>query len=320
MFNLTPPNTNTNVVAKDIQEKNDKDFYSTIAGNWFTAKPYGFIVTLTDGKVYTMFLPISPSNLSISTPFATNMIPTLYGTVEEHSDVRYFDISIEGNTGLAPQFSSPYTIGTEKEDDKKTSKTKDKSTITSSGRTSFEVNETIKSDALGGFFSKTIAAVNQTVNKAAEAFTGSNKKNSAGFTADNTGYYAFHSLYKMLLRYKKDASGNGDKKPEKGKERNHPIIFFNFKDGNKYNVVIRNFTMRRSADNPMLYYYSIQMRGYKMTSTGVGKTETADADKLKSLGLDGVNGSTLLGDIKKRANSVKGVLGSAMGGLNVLGR
>src|SRR6185369_1371883 len=73
--------------------------YKVIKSNWFTAKPYGFKFTPRAGKAMTMFLPIAPSNLTISTGFATNAIPTLYGTVEEHSPVRYYDITIEGTTG-----------------------------------------------------------------------------------------------------------------------------------------------------------------------------------------------------------------------------
>src|SRR5689334_19686681 len=70
--------------------------YTLESQNWYSAKPYGFKASLRNGRSVVMFLPINPSNLTISTNFATNMIPTLYGTVEEHSEVRYFDITIEG--------------------------------------------------------------------------------------------------------------------------------------------------------------------------------------------------------------------------------
>src|SRR5690349_19439102 len=87
--------------------------YSLESQNWYSAKPYGFKASLRDGRTVVMFLPISPSNLTISTNFATNLIPTLYGTVEEHSEIRYFDITIEGTTGMAPKFVAPYIGGKE---------------------------------------------------------------------------------------------------------------------------------------------------------------------------------------------------------------
>lgn len=312
----------------NIEEQNSQDFYESLSDNWFIAQPYGFRITLSDNSSYTIFLPISPSNLQIRTNFATNMVPTLYGTVEEHSDVRYFDIAIEGTTGIAPKYSKPYQngvgFGIPAAD-----------TLFGNnpnpGRQSFSITKTIP---LGGFFSKTLGALAQAKKQALAVIDGSQKPNEVGLDTSATGYVAFHNLYKMLLRYKRDAAGippgggaslsgfaaQASSSVLSDERKTHPIVFFNYKDGNQYNVVIKDFTMRRSAENPMLYYYSISMRGYKLspTSGGVNAAE-AQAQRLKNLGLDGVEGS-LLGDIKQRANSAKGVLGSLAGGINVLGR
>lgn len=312
-----------------VSTENDNAFYTTIGGNWFVAQPYGFRITFSDNKSFVCFLPISPSNLTITTHFATNMIPTLYGTVEEHSDVRYFDINIEGTTGIAPKYVGVFK-GSGDDD---TDAIKGAAQSLDFGRQSFSISKTIP---LGGFFSKTLGALSAIKNNALDVIDGSNKPNETGVKESQTGYMAFHTLYKMLLRYKKDVSGVpvssggssiagaissfaasiGVKKERKV----HPIVFFNYKDGNQYNVVIRNFTMRRSAENPMLYYYSISMRGYALS--GLKGTVDIDnqAQRLKELGLDGVDGSSLLGDIKNRANAAKGVLGAAVGGINVLGR
>lgn len=298
--------------------ENNSAFYETKPENWYKALPYGFRINFSTGTSYSVFLPISPSNLTISTNFATNMVPTLYGTVEEHSDVRYFDIVIEGTTGVVPKFVNPQSSASEAQS----------GGSPNPGRQSFSVGSKI---ALGGFFSKTLGALNQIKTKALDVIDGSQKPNEPGFSDSETGYLAFHNLYKMLLRHKKDAAGvpiSGTSgflgglsaltgvKPER---KAHPIIFFNYKDGNQYNVVIKNFTMRRSAENPMLYYYSIQMRGYQLASLN-GQIKSDDKDRLRQLGLDGVDGSSILGEIKKRANSAKGVLGAASGGINVLGR
>lgn len=310
-----------------VTTENDNTFYTTLNDNWFVAQPYGFRITFSDNKTYVCFLPISPSNLTITTHFATNIVPTLYGTVEEHSDVRYFDIAVEGTTGFTPKYVGVF----------KGNKDNDTDAVKSAAegfnlqRQSFAITKTIP---LGGFFSKTLGALSSIKNNALDLIDGSQKTNESGVDSDQTGYVAFHTLYKMLLRYKKDAAGVpvaggasiantvGSLASAAGiaqERKAHPIVFFNYKDGNQYYVVIRNFTMRRSADNPMLYYYSISMRGYSLAGLK-GKIEVDnETQRLKELGLDGVDGSSLLGTIKKKSNSCKGILGAAAGGINVLG-
>src|SRR4051812_8540541 len=109
--------------------------YSPVLTNWFTAKPYGFRFTPKEGQVKVMYLPIGPSNLTITTHFATSITPTIYGTVEEHSPVRYFDIAIEGTTGMAPKFVNPMDP-------------KEK-VVEKSGRTTFSIQQNL-STAISG--------------------------------------------------------------------------------------------------------------------------------------------------------------------------
>lgn len=276
--------------------------YGVEVDNWFAAKPYGFKANMRNKTTVVMFLPISPSNLTISTPFATNIIPTLYGTVEEHSDVRYFDISIEGTTGMAPKFVAPSFANDPGAAYQETRK---------SGRSTVSVASSISA---GGFFAKTLAIANQIKNKASDLLDGGPKAKT-GIIADNTGYVAFHNLYRFLLQYKKDAAGISSSAP---RDR-HPLTFFNYKDNNEYDVVVRSFTLKRSADNPMLYYYSIQLRAYNIRN--IGKTIDEDLTKrLQDLGLNGVDSSSVLGDIKSVSQQAKGIVGSFVGGINVLGR
>jgi hypothetical protein len=273
--------------------------YKVHPENWYTAKPYGFKYTSRDGKsTQVMFLPISPSNLNISTPFATNVIPTLYGTVEEHSDIRYYDIVIEGTTGIAPEYIEPGSVQSE----------------SSTGRSTVTPASALIN--ANGFFSKTISIINSISNKATDLVNGS-ETNSTGVRVDQTGYLAFHNLYRFLLRYKKEVSGASGEIQLREK---HPLIFFNYKDNNQYKVAIRNFTLRRSAENPMLYNYSIVMRGYSMT-TANGEYDSKSAEEvLKDLGLNGIDSSNLLGKIKGTANKVRGILGPLGAGINILGR
>lgn len=276
--------------------------YKAEAQNWYSAKPYGFKTTTRSGSTYTMFLPISPSNLTINTNFATNIIPTLYGTIEEHSDVRYFDISIEGTTGMAPQFVTPGAGD---------NPSATYSQVRKQGRSSYAVNAGASAN---GFFAKTLGAFNKIKDKAADILTGSPKAKT-GLVADNSGYVAFHNLYRFLLQYKKDAAGVGNSTPR----QKHPLTFFNYKDNNQYDVVVKSFTMRRSADNPMLYFYSIQLRAYNIRPITSPINEDL-TKRLKDLGLNGVDSSSLLGDIKSISNQAKSIIGAAVGGISVLGR
>jgi hypothetical protein len=292
--------------------------YKPTPTNWYTAKPYGFRLRMRSGKVFTMFLPISPSNINITTHFATNMVSTLYGTVEEHSDVRYYDIVIEGTTGIAPKFTD---IANPDQQEPDTSYYD----LKQPGRAKFPINSNV---ALGGFFSNTVSQVNNILNQANKAVSavggifGANvpKPETAIYT-DQTGYIAFHNLYRFLLAYKKDAAGlNIDNSSNSTPYSQHPMTFFNYKDGNEYSTVVRNFTLRRSADNPMLYNYSIIMRGYNVRSAGQLLLPDEMKQRLSDLGLDGVKSSTLLTNVKAATNAAKAVVGSAANGINLFGR
>jgi hypothetical protein len=277
--------------------------YKIIATNWYTAKPYGFRVTMRDGREFTMFLPISPSNLRISTSFATNVIPTLYGTVEEHSPVRYYDIEISGNTGIAPKFVDikPGVEGPTKQLE---------------GRTAFAVSQGL-SNIAGGFFTKTLGVLDRVFNQASELINGIPNPQSGVFI-DQTGYLAFHNMYRLLLKYKEDASGTSNNTSQRTK---HPLTFFNYKDNNEYDVVVKQFDLIRSAENPHLYNYVIRLRAYNLRTAGTTTVDQADLTKrLEDLGLNGVDSSSFLGDIKQKANQVKGILGPLGAGINILGR
>jgi hypothetical protein len=291
--------------------------YEVNPANWFSSKPYGFRVYKRNGKKFTMFLPINPSNINIVTNFATNVIPTLYGTVEEHSDIRYYDITIEGTTGMAPKFVSPINS-----DDADVAY----QALKQPGRAQYP----IRANIAGGFFSNTIGQVTNILNQAQKAIggvsqlfggTGPKPLETALYT-DQTGYMAFHNLYRFLKQYKRDAAGLqlNSNQPNNTPFTHHPLTFFNYKDQNEYDVAIRSFTLRKSAENPMLYYYSITMRGYNLRTSG---SLTASEDlqaRMADLGLDGVKSSSLLSSIKSVSSSAKAVVGSVLNGSSLLGR
>lgn len=282
--------------------ENGDGLYSVIKANWYTALPYGFHFNPRPGGPFvnqvTMFLPISPSNLSVTTQFATNIITTLYGTVEEHSAVRYYDIVISGTTGYAPKYVYPVDAMAQ--------------ATPAVGRASFSI---AGSAPLGGFLSKTLSLVSVIANKAT-ALLGNTPPVNTGVYIDQSGYLAFHNLYRFLLIYKRDAAGQSSIAPR----TQHPLTFFNYKDNIEYDVAIRGFSMVKDSENPQLYNYTIQLRGYNQRSAGASQTPEDITQRLQDLGLNGIKGSSLLGQIQSATDSAKMIVGSALGGINVLGR
>lgn len=295
--------------------------YENNPANWYSAKPYGFRYNTRTGDQFVMFLPISPSNTTITTNFAVNIIPTLYGTVEEHSDIRYYEIAIEGTTGIAPQFTTPSYNGPSSSNNDSVNY----ADLKQPGRASFPINSNV---ALGGFFSNTVSQVSNLLNQANKAVTaigglfGANSpKPETALYTDQTGYVAFHNLYRFLKRYKQNAAGlKLDGTPGLPQSPTHPLTFFNYKDGNEYDVAIKSFTMRKSADNPMLYNYSIVMRGYNLRTSGSQLPTDDLTNRLQDLGLNGVKSSTLFSSIKGATNAAKAVVGGAANGINLFGR
>ena len=86
--------------------------YIVSMDNWYKALPYGFRFSPRDGSASVIcYLPLSPENITVSTHFGTNIIPTLYGTIEEHSEQRYYDIVLSGTTGFAPKYPNVFVAG-----------------------------------------------------------------------------------------------------------------------------------------------------------------------------------------------------------------
>lgn len=275
--------------------------------NWYQALPYGFrfIPRGSDAKnAVTMYLPISPSNLNITTHFATNIITTLYGTVEEHSEVRYFDIQISGTTGIAPRYVAP--VGESSPE----SPSQDGNKIT--GRQSSGQGFSV---SLGGFFQQSVGIFNQIVNQANTLLNG-NPTNSRGLNSAATGYIAFHNLYKVLMQYKLDAAGIDGT----GERVEHPLQFLNYKDNNQYDCAVVKFVLKRDASNPMLYNYDIVLRAYNLKTLNSDVVNNELLERSKILGIDGVNNSSYFNKAKDISNRVKGILGGARGGVDVLGR
>jgi hypothetical protein len=287
----------------------EDSIYPLAKDNWLQRFPYAFKAKI-DGEDKIFYLPINPQNISITTHFGTNVISTLYGTVEEHSEQRYFDISIQGTTGFAPAFAYAYDVN-EKFNTKIRENGKEWNKY-STGRQNFALG--ILSDIdKWGFGAGPLAKANQVVNKANDLKN--TWKNSgpfeSGVTLSGSGYVAFHNFYRFLLLYKKSAASGSDVELSPDEQiseqaSNSPLYFVNFKDNNQYSAAIQTFTLVRSVENPMLYNYNIQVRAYNLTAL----TSTISSDQkafLQSLGLQ-ESEESIGSKLKKSVNSAKDIL------------
>lgn len=264
--------------------------------NWYKQKPYAIVFTGRGKGPETFYLPIAPSNLNITTHWATNVISTMYGTVEEHSEQRYYDISIVGTTGMSPRYYRP--IGFQK--------------LPSDGRVGFPIKGLIPGGA-GGFFKRTQALAENALNQASDLF--GDDRPSTGMDLDSTGYVAFHNLYKFLLTYKKDASGESSTRRRSG----HPLKFVNFKDNNEYDIAVTGFQLTRDASNPMLYNYNMTLRAYNLSDVTANKIIADVRDRVKDLGLDGLK-TSLFAKMANKARQAKNAAYSAIAAAKGFGK
>lgn len=289
--------------------------------NWYVSLPYGFEVTLKDGKSAVQYLPISPNNITIQTHMATNVVTTLYGVVEEHSEIRYHDITIQGTTGYMPKYTAHELLPDKKGAPSKSLASsfldKAKSAATqfftprdnkSSGRQSAQGNESPAVSEVFAAFPKTANILKSTK----DLLTGGDDLRM-GVDLSKTGYIAFHNLQRMFHLYKKDASSTG-----KRTTPTRPIQFLNQKDGVRYDCAPIQFSVVRSAESPMLYNYSITFRAYNMRSIDLSP-DYESINKLEELGLSGF-GNSLMKTVKGAASAAMGAIGGLKSLSKGLGR
>lgn len=308
----------------------DKGPYTVEANRWYKAYPYGFSFydsksQKKDSPTEIFWLPIAPNNINVTTHFATNIVTTLYGIIEEHSEVRYYDITISGNTGIAPKNVLPNTATSVTKKDKGNPQPSNliDPTKFSTGRASFQPESGLAS-SLQGFLPEVSNTLSAAANLVKSMTTDANNNNKTGIAPTQSGYYAFHNFYLFLLRYKQDtANPSNSEKPnnddiigggKNGKNSTirevHPLQFLNYKDNLQYDVVPIAFTLTRSADNPLLYVYNIKLRAFNLRNA-TSKPDDAN-NLLTDLGLGNIKGSLfskMTGVVGKASTLISGLRG-----------
>ena len=172
--------------------------------------------------VESFTLPISPQQLTISTPFAIVTTPTLNGIVEEHNSVRFKDIEIAGTMGVFPA-----------------DRDRDFGALQYRLYDPTGIVDNIDSIAASIPLVQLLAISKETLVDPSNG-------------AVNSGYANLHRLRIFLESYAEQKKTNKDLR----------LVFASYKDNQYYYVAPTSFSVRRSASNPMEYEYSLGMRSW----------------------------------------------------------
>lgn len=255
--------------------------YEPTASNWYQSLPYGFDWGSGINR-WRIYLPIAPQNLSITMSMATNIVTTLYGVAEEHSPIRYYDIVINGNTGIGPQYIGMQNI--------KGDIVPPLSGYPEPGRSSFQAGLLARlSENLGGLGAAVTGRVQAIADTAMEI--GGMNINWSGLRDKQSGYFAFHALQLALMQYKQYMIDNSAKTTLTGSKSS--LQFFNYKDNQRFDCIPVSFSMSRSADNPLLYTYSIRLRAFNLQPVSSYFMSKFMPDMASQLGLGRTSGDMI---------------------------
>jgi len=295
MPDLIPNQGGSNAGSADPQSVDE--IYKPEPTNWYKSLPYGFAFNNRaerNKSTSIFYLPILPSNINVTTHFATNIVTTLFGVVEEHSEVRYYDIEIAGTTGISPRYIDAKQQGNPA------------STVTNPiGRES----ATSSGLDLGGFLPEVTNTINQVKNVVSDigSVLGNGPTMRTGVDVYQTGYMAFHNFYRFLLNYKKDTTGQSNLGGTK--RATHPLQFLNYKDRVKYDCVIQSFTLVRSAESSMLYNYNIKLRAFNIRSVDASPPEQ---NQLAKLGIGDIKGQSAFSSLTSAVGGAATLIGAIL--------
>ncbi len=282
-MSTTPPASK----APDINAENielfsaDPDFFTDAQDRfidyemWDKYYPYQLLVLEASGEgdelVYKrtkMFytLPISPQEMNISMPIAVNTQATLTGIVEQHGGAPFRIITMSGTTGLVNRRATP-----------------DKPTAFQTGL-----------HAVGTVFGGTANNIGRVARIAQNGFgsalnvhTGLSKNHNdeKKIFRKDTGYAQIRLLQRFIETYVAMKSGKGDKTHESTTNSTHDpkklrLALAIWKDQAVYLCSLNQFDIKRSAQNPMEYMWSMQMKAWRRVSVEDGAPLLGDNHSL----------------------------------------
>lgn len=254
------------------------NIYPSNGKNWYQTFPYVFSIIDLSGDTkpenYHYALPIPPESLTTQMVAPSDAIPTLGGVIEEPSAAVFWNIQMAGTTGMGigrsgvaiDSVNKPASVFRDviPKTGIATSLMLSLSSAASyiTGLTS-AATEAFK-DAEAGF-SGTAAAASRTAEYLIQPHL---PYTYSAVPADSNGYTEIHRLHKFFIFYthlnsRRDmVTSNIDVSQYKKKQ--YALYFNNYKDNQKFRIVLKNFTIVKSAGSPFLYRYQIQLKGWHL--------------------------------------------------------
>lgn len=212
------------------------NWYSNDGTSFNSVFGYQFVITNLGRVVQHFYLPLAPSNISMTVPVATAIAVTMKGITEDNNAAPVRQIVISGETGVwhtsQPQGSSNSTV----------------------------------SNTLDYLFKNTIQAANNVanaVNKTVAAFSGNPQATSGPLNYDNptdaatinqSGYWSFHNMIRFLDFY------ITNKKTRAGKDMR--FTFQMHKDQMYYDCILTGYNWQKIAGTTE-YSYTINLTAYR---------------------------------------------------------
>jgi hypothetical protein len=262
--------------SEKLWEVNGQDWYKIFA--------YQFKVVRPGGTPYYYTLPIPPQAYECKPIIPSKVTPTIGGVTEENSAVTFWLINMSGTTGISASRA---------EGDEKTRK-----------QVAGKFRETISTT---GLLSGTFANIDRIINKAVgvldtagniiQAFDDKNPtpglNTISGATGEvvgavnnallpplpysasavngvTNGFTEAEELQKFFYIYQKLKSENPD---------DYNLYFINYKTNQQWRVIVKSFSLQKSAQNPMLYRYGISLQGWDVTPSSSDPADRVETNR-----------------------------------------
>ena len=260
---------------------NDK-FWVWNGADWYKTFPYQFSIVNTDvadgwdqtdvSPNYIYTLPIPPQSLTIKMVPASQATPTVGGVVEETSENTFWLINLSGTTGT----------GVGRYDDDLQLREK----MAGQFRAKLETTGLLAGVAanLGALANKVGGVVDQLSNLGGgaagvigglsgaitNAYLPSQMYGGSAVPEGTNGFTEMNALHAYLLAYSRLKGFN---------PKQYSLYFINQKESQKWQVSLQDFTIQRNAQNPYLYRYNIQLKGWNVQKTDNTDGNRADLDR-----------------------------------------
>lgn len=291
----------------------ENSLWSVNGEDWAKCFAYQFKVVRTGGKSYYYTLAIPPQSYQVKPIIPSRVTATIGGVVEENSEVKFWIINMAGTTGIGVSRA---------EGDEKLRK-----------QVAGKFRDTISTT---GLLSGTFANVDRIINKAVGVLDAAgNIIKAAGDVASNPGLNSVSSLTGEVvgavnnallpaLPYSSSSVNgvtNGFTEAEELQKffyiyqrlksenpSDYSLYFINYKTNQQWRVIVKDFSLQKSAQNPMLYKYNIVLQGWDVLPSSQDPADRQEFDRFGKNGdLKSVNTmaagpviASALGNIKKK--------------------